>query len=457
MVPIFIILYLVATLAIGLLAGKLVKNSNDFILAGRKLPLLLATTTVFATWFGSETVMGASGEFASGGFLAVIEDPFGASLCLLLVGLFFARPLYRMNLTTFGDFYKVCFGKKAEFIAAIFLIWSYLGWVAAQMVAMGIVLHTVIPEISVSSGIFFSSLVVVAYTYFGGMWAVSITDFFQTIMIIVGLLVTAWIVTEDAGGYEAVMQSAPKDYFQFFPDGKGSEWITWMAALLTLGLGSIPQQDVYQRVMSSRTEGVAVWSSIFAAFMYLTIALIPLYLGMAALKLVPMTADPQLLLTDLINTKTGPVIRIFFFGALLSAIMSTASGALLAPSVILSENILKPYFKRMGEKKFLLMTRSSVIVIALISLGLAFQEKGIYELVGVASEISLVSLFIPLCAGLFFKSKQEIAAVASMIIGAIVWGISSYYESSIPPIFWGTGASLLAFVIALPFEKKFQF
>lgn len=450
----FILLYLLLTLALGVWAGRWVKNSQDFILAGRKLPLLLATTTVFATWFGSETVMGASGEFAQGGFLAVIEDPFGAALCLLLVGIFFARPLYRMNLTTFGDFYRERFGKKAEFIAAIFLIWSYLGWIAAQMVAMGIVVTTIIPGMDLGLAILLSSLVVIIYTVIGGMWAVSITDFFQSTLIIIGLVVAAILITDQAGGLEEVLSEAPDDFFQFTPGGGKGDWITWWAALLTLGLGSIPQQDVYQRVMASRNERTAVWSSVLAAFMYLTVALIPLYLGLAAKHLIPMPEDPQLWLTTLIHEKTGLVLKIFFFGALLSAIMSTASGALLAPSVILSENLVKPFLKHPSDKKFLWVTRFSVGIIAVIALILAFQEQGIYELVGVASEISLVSLFVPLCAGLFFKSRNEAAACASMITGAAAWGLASWMEAGFPPIFTGTLSGLGIYLcLSLPSKK----
>ncbi len=454
MIAIFIIAYLVLTLVIGILASRLVKNSGDFILAGRKLPLIIATTTVFATWFGSETVMGASGEFATGGLLAVIEDPFGAALCLILVGLFFARPLYRMNLLTFGDYYKVTFGRKAEFVASFFLIWSYLGWVAAQMLAMGIVLHSVFPEISREQGILISSAIVILYTCTGGMWAVSITDFFQTIVIIIGLVITAVIVTDDVGGVSKVLSAAPSGFFNMTPQEGHGSWSTYIAAWITLGLGSIPQQDVYQRVMSSKNERTAVWSSILGGFLYLTVAFIPLYLGFAALQLMPMTDDPQLLLTTLIAEKTGPVINILFFGALLSAIMSTASGAILAPSVILGENILKPLFKDLSDKKLLRITRISVVFISGISLILAFQDKGIYELVRVASEISLVSLFVPLCAGLFFKSKHELAALSSMILGAAVWGICGYLETSLEPIFWGTGASLAGYLLFLPFKKS---
>ena len=100
----FIIIYLAITIIVGLLAARLVHNTEDYLLAGRRLPLYIATGTLFATWFGTETILGSSSEFAAGGLIAVVRDPFGAALCLILVGLFYARPLYRMKLLTFGDF-----------------------------------------------------------------------------------------------------------------------------------------------------------------------------------------------------------------------------------------------------------------------------------------------------------------------------------------------------------------
>lgn len=452
----FILIYLVLTLLIGVYSSRFVKNSNDFILAGKKLSLMMATATVFATWFGSETVLGASSRMAEGGLMAVIEDPFGASLCLLLVGLFFARPLYRMNLLTFGDFYKVVFGKRAEFVAAICLIVSYFGWIAAQMVAIGIVLN-IVTGMDTNTAIIISSFVVIAYTFVGGMWSVVITDMMQMCIILIGMIVATIVVVDQAGGLQEVISKTPSEYFQFLPQNDMHHWITYIAAWTTIGLGSIPQQDVYQRVMSSRTEKIAVRSSYIASLLYLTIALLPLILGLAARIMVPGQTDSQYLLPNLIMNHTGIWIKVFFFGALLSAIMSTASGALLAPSVILSENILRPRMKTLSDKKFLLITRISILGVALISLALALIRKDIYELVGEASQISLVSLFVPLCAGLFFKSKNEWAALASMITGMCAWLITLEIGTEFPPMFFGLLASLTAFVLvaaAVPVKRR---
>ncbi|MGH6610176.1 MAG: sodium:solute symporter family transporter, partial [Burkholderiaceae bacterium] len=137
----FIALYLLASVALGLYAATRVKNTTDYALAGRRLPLFVIVATTFATWFGSETVLGIPSKFAEGGFRNTVEDPFGAGLCLILVGMFFARKLYNMNLLTIGDFYRRRFGRGVEIFSSIVILISYLGWVAAQITALGLVFN----------------------------------------------------------------------------------------------------------------------------------------------------------------------------------------------------------------------------------------------------------------------------------------------------------------------------
>ncbi len=138
-----ITLYLLSNVAVGAWAARRVTTSQDFVLAGRRLPLVLAASVTFATWFGSETIMGAPAMFVEGGVPAIIEEPFGSALCLFLVGAFFARPLYRLRITTFCDYFRIRFGRPAELLSAILIIPSYFSWIAAQLVAIGIVLNVV--------------------------------------------------------------------------------------------------------------------------------------------------------------------------------------------------------------------------------------------------------------------------------------------------------------------------
>ncbi|NJR71842.1 MAG: sodium:solute symporter, partial [Gammaproteobacteria bacterium] len=130
--------YLIATLSIGVYAGTRVKNSTDFALAGRSLPLYMSVATVFATWLGAETVLSVSATFAKDGLGGIVADPFGSSFCLLFVALFFARAFYRMDLLTIGDFYHKRYNKPVEVITSLAITASYLGWTSAQLTALGL-------------------------------------------------------------------------------------------------------------------------------------------------------------------------------------------------------------------------------------------------------------------------------------------------------------------------------
>jgi SSS family solute:Na+ symporter len=232
-----IIIYLLLNLAIGLWASKRIKTTTDFVLAGRKLPLILAASATFATWFGSETIMGAPSEFIEHGVLGIIEDPFGAALCLFLVGMFFARRFYKMNIITFCDFFRIRYGRNAELLSAILIIPSYFSWIAAQLLAMGIVLKIVL-GCPLTECILLSSVVVVLYTIWGGMWSISITDFIQTIMIIAGLLIVSAVLYVKVGGFTPLIKAAPNDFFRFYPEFTFKGYAEYFAAWITIGLGS---------------------------------------------------------------------------------------------------------------------------------------------------------------------------------------------------------------------------
>jgi solute:Na+ symporter, SSS family len=444
-----IITYLILTILVGFWASRKVKTSGDFMLAGRSLPIMLSSAALFATWFGSETVFGASSQFLKGGLYAVIEDPFGAALCLLLFGFFFARKLYNMNLLTLGDFFKVRYGRKAELTASFFLAPPYLGYIAAQLVAMGLILN-VVTGLPIWQGVVISSLVVTLYTYVGGMWAISITDFVQSIIIITGLFVLAFIMAEKAGGVGTVLKALPSEDLKFFPSWNFKEVVTYVAAWSVLGLGSVPSQDVFQRSMSSGSANTAVWSCYIAAILYLTIAMLPIFISLCTKYLYPeyTVGDTQLALPNMVLQHTSMPIQILFFGSLLSAIMSTASSAILAPSAIFSENIVKPLVgDKYSDRQLLMMTRIAVLIFSSIATVMACLRSNIYELVGESSILSLVSLFVPLVMGLYWKRASTAGALLSMVFGIFTWIIFEVYETSWPSLVPATVVSFIGMVM----------
>lgn len=419
------------------------------MLAGRSLPLVLSSSALFATWFGSETVFGASSEFLKGGLFAVIEDPFGAALCLILFGLFFARKLYNMNLLTLGDFFKARFGPRVELVAGIFIVPSYVGYIAAQLVAMGLILN-VVTGMAVWQGVVISAVVVTFYTYIGGMWAISITDFVQSIIIVGGLLVLAIILAQKAGGFAFVMNEVEPDTFRFLPPPTFNDIVVYLAAWSVLGLGSIPSQDVYQRVMSSNSVNTAVWSCFIAAGLYLTIAMLPLFISLCVRHLYPefLQGDTQLALPAMVLNHTTLPVQVLFFGSLLSAIMSTTSSAILAPAAIFSENLVKPLARhRFTDKHFLAITRMAVLGFATLATVMACIRSNIYELVGESSVLSLVSLFAPLTLGLYWKRASAGGALIAMVSGIITWFIALRMPQEWPPLVPALIVSMVAMVI----------
>jgi len=429
------------------------------MLAGRSLPIFLSASALFATWFGSETVFGASSEFLKGGLYSVIEDPFGAALCLLLFGLFFARKLYSMNLLTLGDFFKVRFGNRTELVASFFLAPPYVGYIAAQLVAMGLIIN-VVTGLEVWEGVVISAFVVTFYTYIGGMWAISITDFFQSIVIVVGLLALAIILANKAGGVTVILQEVHPSTFRFLPNWDFKEIMLYLAAWSVLGLGSLPSQDIFQRVMSSGSQKIAVRSCFIAAGLYLTVAMLPLFIGLCAKHLYPQTisADAQLALPNMVLAHASLPIQILFFGSLLSAIMSTTSSAILAPAAIFSENLIKPLSKgKLKDKQLLIITRLCVLGFAGVATVMACLRTNIYELVGESSILSLVSLLAPLVLGLYWKRANGNGALLAMVLGTLTLAFFSFYDVGWPALLPATLVSFLAMIGGSLFLKTKEF
>jgi SSS family solute:Na+ symporter len=440
----FVILYLVVSIAIGLYAATRVKNTGDYAVAGRSLPLYIVIATVFATWFGSETVLGIPAKFLEEGLGGIVEDPFGASMCLILVGLFFARKLYRMNMLTIGDYYRQRYNRTVELLVSICIVISYLGWVSAQITALGLVFNVLSQgSISMSTGMLIGASIVLIYTLFGGMWSVALTDFFQMTIIVLGMLYIAYVVSDLAGGADKVIaHAAAADKFAFFPELTTKDILAFIAAWVTMMFGSIPQQDVYQRVMSAKDENTGAIGAVTGGSLYFLFAFIPIFLAYSASLIDPkmvaslLNEDAQMILPTLVLNNTPMFAQVMFFGALLSAIMSTASGTLLAPSITLTENVIRKFIP-MNDKQTLLAARIVVVcfAVAVTLFALASQGTSIYDMVGNAYKVTLVSAFVPLVMGLYWKRATTQGALCAVIGGLASWMLMEQLggESIWPP------------------------
>jgi solute:Na+ symporter, SSS family len=457
-----VVLYLLVTIAIGLWAARRVHNSKDYLVAGRSLPLYMSAATVFATWFGAETVLSVSATFAKDGLGGIIADPFGASFCLVFVALFFARAFYRMDLLTIGDFYRKRYNKTVEVITSVAITASYLGWTSAQLTALGLVFWVLSGgAISLNTGILIGAAIVVVYTIFGGMWSVALTDLFQSVVILLGLTAVAWLVGDMAGGPAKVIAAASEaGKFEFWPKAGAKEWLAFLAAWMTLAIGSIPQQDVFQRVTSAKDEKTAVRGTLIGAAVYFCFAFVPIFIAFAALVIDPGyeklfaaedAREIQRILPDLILNKTPVWAQVLFFGALLSAILSTASGALIAPTSLFTENVVRPFVSGMSDRQFMLLLRVILVTFTLAALLFALNSKStMYEMVQNAYKVTLVSCIVPLAAGIFWKRANIPGAVLSVVFGLLSWTIAEWLttdDTVIPAQLVGLAFSIIGMVL----------
>ena len=454
----FVVIYWVISVGIGLWAAMRVKNTADFAAAGHSLPLPIVTAMVFATWFGSEAVLGIPAEFIKEGLGGVVSDPFGSALCLILVGLFFAKHLYNRRMLTIGDFFREKYGRTVEVLVTLCIVVSYLGWVAAQIKALGLVFHVVSDgAISENLGMIIGAGSVLIYTLFGGMWSVAITDFIQMIVIVIGMLYISGEMTALTGGFTVVIEhAAAAGKFSFWPDMNLVSILGFTAALCTMMLGSIPQQDVFQRISSSKNVNIAVQASILGGVLYFIFAFVPMYLAYSATLIDPglveryINTDSQMILPKLVLEHAPVFAQILFFGALLSAIKSCASATLLAPSVSFAENIVRGFYKNLSDQGLLKIMRITVLFFTLaVTLFAMNSELSIFKMVESAYKVTLVAAFVPLAFGIYWSKANSLGGLLAVVFGLTVWIGAEILapEATLPPQLAGLLASIAGMLL----------
>ena len=455
----FVVIYLMVSVGIGLWAASRVHNAKDFAVAGRSLPFPVVMATVFATWFGAEAVFGVSATFVKDGLGGVVADPFGSSICLVLAGLLFSRYLYKLNIITLGDFYRMRYNRTVEVLTTLCIVVSYLGWVAAQIKALGLIFYVVTGgAVDQNTGMIIGTAIVLTYTFFGGMFSVAFLDFVQMGVSMGGLLFIAFFVSGkvDGGAPAVIDAAAAAGKFQFFPEADPWLWLTFIGTAVTMMFGSIPQQDVFQRVTSAKSEKVALGASIAGASIYFTFCFVPMFIAYSATLIDPaafkalLDTDAQLVLPTLVLQHTPLFAQVLFFGAVLSAIMSCSSATLLAPSVTFAENVVKGFFPKMHDKQFLLVMRLSLVAFAGAVLAFALNsEASIFKMVENAYKITLAGAFVPLVAGILWSRATTQGALCAIFGGLLAWVLVELLigeASLVPPQLIGLCISLVGMV-----------
>jgi len=418
-----LVVYVVVMFAIGLRVQGRIHDAEDFLVAGRRLPLGLAWATLLATWFGAGTLLIVTDEVRAGGLVQAALDPFGAGVCLLIAGLFFAGPLWRMKLLTLSDFFRRRFGQRAELLSAFLMVPGYFGWIAAQFVALAGLLDLFF-GIPPALGIALSAAVGMGYTLIGGMWSVTLTDAVQISLVLLGLVVLSWVAFAELGagspgtGLARLLSETPREHLRLLPDEDLRAFVGWLGVFTVGALGNIPGQDLMQRVFASRSARVARAACLVAGVVYLVAGVLPLALGLAANLMLPGSAQ-QSTLPLLASVFLNPFVAIVLVVAVLSAVLSTVDSAILSPASVLAQNLL-PHAPGLRLSP-LVASRVSVVFVTVASLVVAYLGESAYSLLESAYELPLVALFVPLTLGLWGGRGSERAALAAMATGSLVW------------------------------------
>jgi Na+/proline symporter len=437
-----ILAYLVIQFGIGIYVSRRIKTESDYIVAGRQLGYGLTTFTIFATWFGAETTIGSAGAVYESGVAGATSDPFGYGVCLILMGLLFAIPLWRRKLTTLADLFRQRFSPRVEKLAVLLMVPTSLLWAAAQIRAFGGVL-------SASSGfdvevmITVAAAIVIAYTAFGGMLADAWTDLVQGIVLAAGLIVLFGAMLYQTG--TEPFAAIPASRLDPFPEGMSiialiEEWAIPVC-------GSVVAAELVSRVISARSPEVAQRSSLIAGAGYLLIGLIPVSIGLAGAVILPGIEDPEQILPLLGQRFLPGLLYTIVAGALISAILSTVDTTLLVCSSLVSHNIIVAAKPNLAERTKVRVARTGVATFGVIAYVIALHAEGVYALVEEASSFGSSGIFTVVTFGLFTRWGGPNAAAASLLSGVAVWIVGAYVLDLSLPYLTSLAAAALAYVL----------
>lgn len=436
--------YVLFQLAIVFFVARRVRSESDYLLAGRRFGTGLATFTIFATWFGAETCIGAAGQVYGGGLSDSTADPFGYAACLLLLGIVFAAPLWRRKLTTLADLFRNRYSPGVEKFAVLLLVPTSLMWAAAQIRALGQVISAS-STFDVELAIGIAAGFVIVYTVYGGLMANAITDLVQGITVMIGLVVLLFAVITAAGGIESSVAAIDPERLRLF-GGPETPWWEVAERWAIPIFGSVIAQELISVILASHTPQVARRGALLGGSLYLLFGLIPVFIGLVGVSLLPGLEEPEQLLPLIAQKYLATLPYILFVGAMTSAILSTVAGALLAAAALLSHNLIVPLRPAMDNRAKVRVARASVVAGGLLAYLLARHAGGVYELVEQASAFGSSGVFTVVVFGLFTRRGHVRAAYAALTAGVMTWVVSHYVLDLPIAYLLSLGMAMLAYL-----------
>jgi solute:Na+ symporter, SSS family len=464
-----VIAFLALSVIVGTLTAKLVKKSSKrYMVAGKSLPLFFVGTMLAAQSIDGNSSLGNVSLVYQFGFWAGAAIPIGLGICLLLTGVFYGKRLNKMAMLTLPDFYYRRFGNGAEGISSVLMTISFIVLVAGNFAASGFILSSVL-QIDFFWAMLITSIIVLVYTFAGGLFSSAYTDIFQ-IYLAIGAFWAAFIFFAiGAAGIDfgTIIGSAPPGYLDLsgLTDMGSGALVNW-ASILALGLGDIVALDFMERVFAAKDPKTASRGALWGAGLTLATVIPTSMMGIVALYVIPNLEDPFTAYPTLaINHVPYPIGAALLMGVL-GASMSTANGGLLAISSVISRNIiqrdiLRRMLKKPGleDRKLLMTTRVFTVpmMAAAFILGYLLPQPGIYLVL--AFDIVFAGAFAPLTLGLFWRKANMPAAITSLIVGSALRLLMFFVipvdlaglDTMIPPPI----AFAIFVIVALATQKKY--
>lgn len=445
-----VIAYVLGQLALGLWVARRVRSQDDFLLAGRSLGYTLATFTIFATWFGAETCIGAAGQIAEHGLGGGSADPFGYALCLLLMGALFAAALWRRGIATIADLMRQRYSPAVERVTALIVAPTSFLWAGAQIRAFGQVLSAS-TGLHLEVGIALAAGTVVAYAAAGGLMASVVTDLVQGIALVIGLGLLGWAVVDAAGGLGPALASVDPERLSF--GSSSSDLVDTLDAWAIPVFGSLAAQELIVRVLACRSPTVARRSTLLGGGLYLLVGLIPVLVGLVGVRLVGPLDHPEQILPAVAAQILGPVAYVLFIGALISAILSTVDGALLAVSSVVARNLVEPMRPGLSDAQRLRLSRVCTLVFGVLAYLVGRSADGVHDLVEDASGFTGGGLVVVFAFALWSRFGGPNSALSALLVGMVLWLLGRYAGITPAPFLASMLAAFVVYVAVALVER----
>ena len=443
-----VLAYIAAQLLFVFWFARRVRSESDYLLAGRSLGPWLGTFSVFATWYGGETCIGAAGEAYAAGVSGVLADPFGYAIGIVLFGVLFAATLWKRGLMTLADLFRQRYGRGVERLAALVMIPSSVMWAAAQIRAFGQVLASA-SDIGLLVAITLAAAVVIAYTAIGGMWADAVTDLVQGLVLIAGV-VALFVVFLSIGGAQ-VLASLPPERLDPAHDRGLLDILDTLAIPV---FSTIAAQELVSRVLSMRGARLATRATVAAGSLYLLLGLLPMAIGLGAAAFIGAGRDPEQSLSLFAQQQLPLPLYILFLGALVSAILSTLSGALLVAGSLLAHNVIAPLFPGWSDARRLRSDRIAVVLFGVVAYGIALGSDSVYELVQQSSATGTAGILVLMVVALWLPRWGGAAsAYAALVVGTLAYVVGAYWIDLSSPYLLALAAAFVAYALAVPLAQ----